>query len=49
MIEPGPRQPYVRDRAFAIAAICTLQEILQEIQPEDASPSNIRGFDEFDV
>jgi hypothetical protein len=45
MIEPGPRQPYVRDRAFAIAAICTLQEI----QPEDASPSNIRGFDEFDV
>jgi hypothetical protein len=34
----------VRDRAFAIAAICTLQEF----QPEDASPSNVRRFDEFD-
>jgi hypothetical protein len=34
----------VRDRTFAIAAICTLQEF----QPEDASPSNVRRFDEFD-
>jgi hypothetical protein len=34
----------VRDRAFAIAAICTRQEF----QPEDASPSNVRRFDEFD-
>jgi hypothetical protein len=34
----------VCDRTFAIAAICTLQEF----QPEDASSSNVRGFDEFD-
>jgi hypothetical protein len=30
----------VRDRAFAIAAICTRQEF--------HSPSNVRRFDEFD-